>query len=496
MKKLLLPIFALSCCALTSFAQQSTEPTVAETYQMVYAGEEPMFWMDAHADAYHSGNGTKESPYMISTPEELALLARHVHDCVNTKGVYYELANDIDLNGKIWFPIGLRSDKMNVKVAFDGIFDGKNHRIYHLKTIELGDLMSMGLFGVTQQHAEIRNVIIGSGEVIGSQSVGAIVGKNVGLVENCINRATVGCSMYHCGGIVGSNSRNDKLEQTSVIRHCINYGSIDAGLEWANGMAAGGIAGTNICTVEECINYGDVRASNGGAGGLVGYLEGGKVYNSFAICNVSVEQDQMGGIVADLLGRSANCEIQNCYFSGQLITETPEANQGGVAAFAMFPNANTLLVKNCFYNKDLYTGSEFGKVQDVSGKFTFENNKGMTTAEMKADAFVAALNKGFDKNVWMADSKQVNDGFPVLSFLEKMDTGIAQVESHDGCLVFAENGQIRVLGDVADTEMVQVYTYAGVQAFAGVRAELETKSFGQGLYVVVLGTTSYKVLVP
>ena len=496
MKKLLLTAAIVAAgCNMGVYAQQSVEPTVAEICHLTLYGEGvPQFWMDSHADSYHSGDGTQQSPYIITTAKELALLARHVHDGVNTEGVYYELGNDIDLNGKFWFPIGLWSDGLKVKAFFNGIFDGKNHKIYHLNTMEL-DLMSMGLFGMTQDKAEIRNLIIASGEVIGAQRVGAIVGDNMGLIENCINRAFVGCSMYHCGGIVGANSRNTKRVQTSVIRHCVNYGDIDAGLEWANGMVAGGIAGTNYGRIEECVNMGNLHVTNSAVGGLVGYMEGGWLFNSYSICNLSAGQDQLGGLVASFVGRGNNCEVQNCYFSGKIESLTTDAKKGGLFGVAVFPNQNTLLVKNCYYNSNLFNDSYFGQIQDAFGKFKFEKVQGLMEVDMTNEAFVSALNAGSENPVWVSDVDKVNNGLPMLSFMKDLPSGISQNEAYGDSFAYGLDGAIALCGDFDADDKVVVYAMNGMSVFAGNVEALPLQTFQKGLYVVRVGDKSYKVVV-
>lgn len=54
----------------------------------------------------YSGNGTQESPYQISSAQELRAFAENVNNGNNYSGEYVELTTDIDLREEEWTPIG------------------------------------------------------------------------------------------------------------------------------------------------------------------------------------------------------------------------------------------------------------------------------------------------------------------------------------------------------------------------------------------------------
>ena len=47
------------------------------------------------------GEGTEDSPFLIETADNLAFLSYIVNKGVDTRGVYFELTTDIDLNGHV-----------------------------------------------------------------------------------------------------------------------------------------------------------------------------------------------------------------------------------------------------------------------------------------------------------------------------------------------------------------------------------------------------------
>ena len=64
-------------------------------------------WGGGAAAAFGGGTGTEADPYLISTPQQLALLAEHVNSEVSDyAGTYFKMTTDIDLAGIPWEPIG------------------------------------------------------------------------------------------------------------------------------------------------------------------------------------------------------------------------------------------------------------------------------------------------------------------------------------------------------------------------------------------------------
>lgn len=101
-----------------------------------------------YAKDYAGGTGTKEDPYQISNALELARLAYQVNSGVSTRGVYYKLTNNINLDSNIyWTPIGTTSSKTDR--YFAGKFNGNGHVIYNMHicwTNESGYEARWGLF--------------------------------------------------------------------------------------------------------------------------------------------------------------------------------------------------------------------------------------------------------------------------------------------------------------------------------------------------------------
>lgn len=443
-------------------------------------------WKDLAAESFDGGDGTAESPYLIKTAEQLAKVAKDVYDGdTDYADTYFKITADIDLDGHDWYPIGCNysTGEELVNNYFRGKFDGCGHKITNLTVPQMDEYRSSGLFGSTEEGFELRNLTIESGDITGEMVVGAFVGSNNGIVENCVNKAKVSCFFYYVGGIVGSNYRQ------GTVKHCTNYGYILAGNESANGMSAGGVVGSNYNMVEECANYGNVETMTSGAGGIVELMEGGIVRNCFNRGAIK-GPERLGGIIGEALGRGGNCEVYNCYNAGTINADA--INAGAILGLGMFISSNKLTIKDVYNNSDIFSGSSWGSVADFMGNFDLTEATFMTTDEMKADDFVTKLNSlsGSEETVWMADTKNINDGYPILGYMENINTGITSPAAGKDFNVYAAEGAIVVEG--AEGEPMQVYTVGGQMVYSGKAASVSSKA---GLYVVRVGNKAYKVVV-
>lgn len=153
-----------------------------------------------------SGSGTKESPYQISTADELFWFASLVNGTLegveqNTAACAV-LTADINLSGQTWTPIGTSTSNY-----FKGTFDGGGHTISNL-TINT-DASYVGLFGATSG-ATLKNVTLDEPQVQnsagGTSNTGALVGYMVGngTVEYCaVTNGSVSSAGQYVGGLIG-----------------------------------------------------------------------------------------------------------------------------------------------------------------------------------------------------------------------------------------------------------------------------------------------------
>ena len=203
------------------------------------------------------GLGSPESPYEISTADELKNFAIAVNG--GEKSAHAVLMNNIDLSsvcgeslnsGTSWNPIGIISQQ------YSGTFDGNGKTIsgLYIKNTS-SDTGYQGLFGFVGRSGKVQNLSV-SGTVSGNNFVGGGVGcNNGGTITGCIFSGSGSVSgSEDVGGVVGLNG--------GTVENCHNIGEV------SGKISVGGVVGLNSGIVENCYNTGNV--SGGSKGGVVG----------------------------------------------------------------------------------------------------------------------------------------------------------------------------------------------------------------------------------
>lgn len=336
--------------------------------KMVDAEEKDVeVWDGSIADSFAGGSGTEDDPYLISNGSELAHMSQYINDGFNNGQYrYYQLTNDIDLNGNknVWMPIGANGRK------FRGQFDGKGYSISNLYIdTTIGVSNSVGLFGEAIK-ACIKNLNIINCNISATLYVGGILGHiysgndaSKSLIENCSVTGKVEGESW-VGGILGYGGSTSQGDNLSIIK-CSNKA-------WIVGKRnVGGIAGHasgyygNFVT-EGCINSGKVVGDEE-IGGIIGCQDTdfgvNTIQESFNMGSV-YGKSQVGGIAGYMLaGVSGQNYIKNCYNVGIISGENVS---GGIIGECHSYRAGNQ-VKNCYDNgKD--ANSDCLKIYGKSGQ--------------------------------------------------------------------------------------------------------------------------------
>ena len=209
------------------------------------------------------GSGTEEDPYRIRTRAHLA--AMNDDGTTDwTKGKWFRLDEDIDLDGKAWTPID-----------FKGRFDGNGHAVIGLKVAVEGSGSGAvaGLFGYVSDGATIEGLTVhGSVSAKDDQCVraGGVAGlASESSIERCDFVGTVKAvtgGWTTAGGVVGD-------AYATAVKDCTASGAVEAESEGTNtqgpGAAAGGIVGTFVGddktkhVLEACISDVTLTAKGG-----------------------------------------------------------------------------------------------------------------------------------------------------------------------------------------------------------------------------------------
>ena len=226
------------------------------------------------------GEGTQDSPYLISTAEQLNLFGMLQGKEWDKQ---FTLVEDIDLDpslpGRRVFDKAVIAPDIDPNdeyssfdgPSFSGVFDGNGHVISHL-TIK-GDSY-LGLFGRLES-GDVKNLGVVDVNITGSgDHIGGLVGlqsHSGSTVIQCYSTGVVSGDMW-IGGLVGLNNYETITQSYSTVV--------------ASGQSAVGVlVGCNYGSVTECYNtaggrlvgwnYGWVTRSYSSDGGLAGYIYSG-----------------------------------------------------------------------------------------------------------------------------------------------------------------------------------------------------------------------------
>ncbi|MCI8308316.1 MAG: hypothetical protein HFH14_09735, partial [Lachnospiraceae bacterium] len=368
-------------------------------------------WNGYTATSYEAGTGTKDNPYQIKWGSQLAYLAKNVSEGETYEGKYFVVTADIRLNVtdgandwttwtadtaglKEWKSIGTYESADSNK-PFAGTFNGEGHTISGIWSCNRG---TNGLFGYNTGTVSDINVkdsyIEGSG-----YGVGAVAGKNEGVIYGCSSNANI-VSMWadennieagSAGGIAGTNS--------GTVNYAVNTGTVNGvgvtggvvgtnagkiinsgnegivGEDVRSQYGTGGIAGCNSkesSEIQNCCNRGNIYADNY-AGGIVG-TNVGKAVNTYNDADIDITQNKgIAGAVSGALERSGFDSSGSVSYSYWAMTTNITAN-GALCdnAAAGYTGQNGKVDSNsCMYNAGGYLVDNTGRKEiefTISGK--------------------------------------------------------------------------------------------------------------------------------
>jgi len=301
---------------------------------------------------FDEGNGTKESPYIISTAEQLLGVANIVKN--STQALYFKLASDIDLEGVEWTPIGTQNS------PFSGAFDGDGYTVSNLKITTPQEYS--GFFGIVKEadisrlsienmtidfeYSSISHIYAGLLFASALKTNGNKELTNI-FSENCVSGSidiTSKSSAVTAGGIAG------KMETKTgnyVIRNSISLVDINVVSE-SNDVYAGGIIGrmrdyvsSYEMSVEKSYYYGSCTAKADNdtvyAGGIAGYIWSNGPYGGW----------YSDGDATLLSSNDTEYSIKNCFASGSVYA-SGSASDTNIGRIHGTEN-DSATIKNCAY---------------------------------------------------------------------------------------------------------------------------------------------------
>lgn len=313
----------------------------------------------------------------INSVDELKLFRDNVNKGNDYENKVIYLSNNIELdNDEEWTPIG------NENNGFKGIFEGGSHTISNIYID--GDNDYSGLFGMNS--GTIKNLSV-DGNINGKDYVGGICGRNEnGKVINCKNFSDITSKGEHIGGITGRN--NSK----GIIISCSNNAEIKGN------KYVGGITGlSNGGPIYRSFNVGNISGAYQ-VGGIAGYSAAEtKVENCYNVGNIIGTNSGIGGIV----GLSADGAIVSKSYNYSSVQ--------GSHAYGMITGRNDNVVSDCYYISELNCDGYQSENATYSAKR-------ITSDYGTSQDFVNELNKNQSYKVWILDENNINAGYPILSW--------------------------------------------------------------------------------
>jgi hypothetical protein len=385
---------------------------------------------------YSGGTGEPNTPYLISTPEDMNAVGANPADW----GSRFLLTNDINMASYTYTTALITPDTSSSSgfqgTKFTGVFDGAGFKVTNL-TIDTADADNdyLGLFGYADSTGTLENLGVEDVNITGgdySASLGGLAGYNDGSISDCYSTGQVagGDLSYYLGGLVGDNSGtisdcystglvaggdfSDPIAfsrffgglvgcSRGTIINCYATGQVIGG---ANSYYLGGLVGDNSGTISDCFSIGQVTGE-GVLGGLVGdnsgpisgcfstgqvtsgyfyfseYLGGLVGYNDGSISDCYSTGQVTGGDYSDylggLVGFNRYSTISNCFSTGQV---TGDNYLGGLVGFNLYG-----AISNCFWDVN------------TSGLDTSPSGIGLTTEQMQ-DMFYYSINGWAGNTNW------------------------------------------------------------------------------------------------
>ena len=334
---------------------------------------------------FAGGSGTYEDPYLIETAEQLNQVRNYMTSS-------FKQIADIDLGvppwneGTGWDPIG-DYDPWDDTKSFRGNYNGDGLNLFNLY-INRPDESQLGLFGSTLG-CVLTNIHLGNINIFGQGTIGGIVAISYNdVVSNCYvegkieGNSLLGLLMYFFEGY--------------TIENCHVKGEItgtDRG--WIGGF--GGIY--NAKYIKNCSAEVLIIGNGIVIGGLLGQTTDVElIENCYVTCNISTNEDFVGGLFAVNVQSNKNTIIKNCYTTGTIISIGN--NVGGFIGQIGLPETSPeyIGISNCFSTVDV-TGNDYvaGFVAECAGAITdstlIQNcySTGKVTGNLKVGGFIGSV---------------------------------------------------------------------------------------------------------
>jgi len=331
----------------------------------------------------------------------------------------YALGDDIDASDTSTWNSGDGFDPIKTGcgcTGFSGTFEGLGHEISNL-TINRTSETDVGLFGATEDSAEIRNLRITGGAIDGASEVGAIIGSMEGRLINSSSTADVSATGNNAGGLVGEISvfatatalisqshATGTVEGSNSIGGLVGLSASEAtitnsyaeGNVSSTGSIVGGLVGlsasSDSISVSQSYATGDISGVDN-IGGLLGSQgDATTIANSWAEGAVEGSGSGIGGLVGSLNNGGDIQYIVDSYAVGN-VTGTGSSGEQAVGGLVGTGGQSLGYIENTYATGDV-TAASTNYVGGLVGRNYFEVRTSYAIGDVTGNDYVGGLTGG------------------------------------------------------------------------------------------------------
>ena len=321
MKKILFVLTALilSCTAIAAPVQLEPVENASETAYADSSVSEALLY------AEYEGEGTIDSPYIISNASQLLGIAPVVNTASGAE-LYFSLEADIDLDGAEWTPIGTSSN------PFNGAFYGNGYSVSNFKITEgrtdngffgyvkQADITNLSLSNVTLQYTYTGSTTTYAGILAGrlcKESTGTDVVNSISEISatGIIDISSKNTASY-TGGLIGYvSSKSGNYE----ITDCLSLSDISLVSDNSRKVYVGGI----VSKLEDNISKFTLTLKNAYYNGNINITSKGDVTCGGIAGEVfSAGSGWVSGWYGSLMDDYSESNVDKCMTNGSISIDT------------------------------------------------------------------------------------------------------------------------------------------------------------------------------
>lgn len=273
------------------------------------------YWTDDgnYSTGFAGGDGWTSTPYIISTPQQLAYFLKELNNGNHFQNTCFEISNDIDMSGHLWI------SNYTSNAYFQGDFNGQG---YSIKGLTINNSDNTPYAFIYDNSGTIRNIHFTDLNITSTNcGAVAVTATNDGTINNCYLTGAINSSYQisnltdNNGGVFLNSVSGFSLENNGTIINCGNSSTI------SSGTYASALTIRNFGTVTNCTNT--AKISGAYVGGLIYFNEYGNSLISNCYNANSVYDDISNSkSICYWNYSSASKPIYNCYWQNESVEYT------------------------------------------------------------------------------------------------------------------------------------------------------------------------------